>query len=219
MATKLEVGILNSISMSYLNQYLGAPANKTRSFSGNEQQPINFSINQIFFSQANSTTPASLTLDTLTLNGKTFGIYTETNRLFLHSSTFTSNLLPAFVGYFGFGTSGFLNPKNRGCPIRIGITPSANISINTIFDGAFSSVTAPAGSTTYIIRQCDGIMMTSQHSNRVTVNLQASPCLEGTTAGLGIHTINITFPEQNIGSDDIRPPIDGPPIVDEEIPR
>ena len=214
MAKKLQVGNLYPLSMSYLNQYLGAPASKTRSFSGTEQQPINFSINQIFFSQPNTTAPATSTLNTLSLNGKTFGIYTETNRLFLHSSTFTSNLLPAFVGYFGFGTSGFLNPKNRGCPIRIGITPSSTVSINTIFDGAFSSVTAPAGSTTYITRQCDGIQIFSHQTNRVTVNLQASPSLEGTTAGLGIHTINITFPEQD-GESDIRPPIDGPPIVDE----
>ena len=214
MATTLQVGNLNPISMSYLNQYLGAPASKTRSFSGIEQQPINFSINQIFFSQANSTTPASLTLDALKLNGKTFGIYTETNRLYLHTSTFTSGLLPAFIGYFGFGTSGFLNPKNRGCPIRMGITPSANVNIYTIFDGALTTAFAPAGSTTYITRQCDAIQITCQQTNRTTVTLQASPSLEGSQGGLGIHTINITFPEQD-GESDIRPPIDGPPIVDE----
>ena len=95
--------------------------------SGVEQQAVNFSINQIFNSAANTTVPLSNTLNALSLNGKTFGIYTSSARTIIHSSSFRSDLLPVFIGYFGFGTSGILNSTNRGCPIRIGITSNGNI--------------------------------------------------------------------------------------------
>ena len=78
----------------------------------------------------------------------------------------------------------------------MGITPSANVNIYTIFDGALTTAFAPAGSTTYITRQCEAIQ---KHVNKLIELklLYKSPSLEG-SQGPSIHTINITFPEQDI---------------------
>ena len=211
MATPIKVGNNFPLTMSYLNQYIGAPFNKTRSLSGVEQQAVNFSINQIFNSPANTTVPLSNTLNALSLNGKTFGMYTSSARTIIHSSSFRTDLLPVFIGYFGFGTSGILNSTNRGCPIRIGITSNGSIDAATLRGTTWTSFTTNSiNSTTYDIRTCEAIRIICNDRDRVSVTLQAAPSLEGSVPGLGIHTINIDFPEEE-GSDIIGPPIKDPP--------
>ena len=210
MATPIKVGTNFPLTMSYLNQYLGAPSNKTRSYSGVEQQPVNFSINQIFNSRVNTTVPLIGTFSASSLNGKTFGMYTSSSRNFIHGSSFSGDLIPAFTGYFGFGTSGILNSTNRGCPIRIGITSNGRIIARTLKGSTWSNFTTNQfNQTTYDIDEFDAISIFSNDIGRVSVTLQASPSLEGSVAGLGIHTINIVFPQ------DDRSDIIGPPIKDE----
>ena len=113
------------ITISDLNDYFGCSSTTTRSISGIGSAP-NFSVNQIFNSNYNSTTPASNNMQLISLRYyKTFGIFTSTSR-----NSLVSNLTtvpgPVWYGYFGFGgtstgTSGILNPSNRGFPMSIRI--------------------------------------------------------------------------------------------------
>ena len=209
MATPITVGNNYPLTISYLNQYIGANSKRTRSYGGIETNPVNFSINQIFNSKANTTVPLIGTFSASSLNGKTFGMYSSSARTIIYGSSFTSDLLPAFIGYFGFGTSGILNSTNRGCPIRIGITSNGRVDAATLKGSTWTSFTTNQfNQTTTDIRECEAIRIFSNDLGRVNLTLQASPCFEGTSGGLGIHTINITFPE------DDRSDIIGPPIKD-----
>ena len=211
MATPINVGINNPLTISYLNQYIGAPSNKTRSYSGVETKPVNFSINQIFNSFPNSTTPP-FSFSASSLNGKTFGMYTASSRSIIYGSSYTNNLLPGFVGYFGFGTSGILNSTNRGCPIRIGITGNGRIDAATLRGSTWTTFTTNQfNQTTYDVGEFEAIRIFSNDTSRINVTLQASPCFEGSSGGLGIHTINMIFPEDE-RSDIIGPPIKDPPL-------
>lgn len=222
------------LSCSYLNKYLGADENKQLQFTGVQSAP-QFSLNQIFFSTAGSNppTPPISVFSLNTLIGKTFGIYTDSQRNTLHGGTYTNEselndlnftpTIPVFIGYFGFGiplagTSGVLNPVNTGFPLHIKIETidysDVAVSIKTGSGFSWEIVNLSAQVTTFITTTADAIRIIggfrSINNRDTVVILTVSPCLKGSgDPGLGSHRIVCTFT-----ADEIRPPIDPPPIVD-----
>ena len=193
-----------SISLLQLNNYFGATSTSTRMLSGTGSAP-NFSVNQIFNSAPGTTTPLNSNLQMISLRYyKTFGIYTSTVRNALVSNT---SVIPGpfWVGYFGFGgtstgTSGILNPRNQGFPIKMRIRVTSG-SYNDIFceystdqnDFRWTRLTMRDNDETFILNAV-GLRITGfALFNDVTVEVTASPCLNGVTTGSGSHTTRLTW--------------------------
>ena len=193
-----------SISISTLNGYFGAASTATRMLSGIGSTP-NFSVNQIFNSAPGTTVPTSNNFQLISLRYyKTFGIYTSTVRNALVSNT---SVIPGpfWVGYFGFGgtstgTSGILNPRNQGFPIKMRIRVTSG-SYNDIFceystdqnDFRWTRLTMRDNDETFILNAV-GLRITGfALFNDVTVEVTASPCLNGVTTGSGSHTTRLTW--------------------------
>ena len=208
-----------AISINSMNEYLGANNTAFRPLSGVYSSP-NFSLNQIFFSEENTDppTPASNNFTLSSLRGKTFGIYKFPFRTTLHGETYGNTLLdpnelqpvsPMFTGYFGFGTSGILNPLNRGFPIEIYINSlmwgDLQVSVKKDDTYIWQTINLTSRTTTFIRSDIDAIRITSNARGESLVTLRASPALNN-TGGIGSHTIMITLSEDGR----IRDPIDGP---------
>jgi hypothetical protein len=223
------------LSCSYLNKYLGANDGNQLQFGGVLSAP-QFSLNQIFFSTAasNPPTPPISVFSLNTLIGKTFGIYTDSLRNTLHGGTYTNEselndlnfipIIPVFIGYFGFGTplagtSGVLNPVNTGFPLHIKIETidytDVAVSIKTGSGFSWEIVNLDRPTYEFVTTTADAIRIIggfrSINNRDTVVILTVSPFLKGSGVytGIGSHRIVCTFT-----SDDIRPPIDPPPIVD-----
>ena len=230
------------LSCSYLNKYLGADENKQLQFTGVVPVPQSSlelwqpSLNQIFFSTTgtNPPTPPISVFSLDTLKDKTFGIYTDSLRNTLHGSTFTNEnegngleftpTLPVFIGYFGFGTplagtSGMLNPLNTGFPLHIKMETidftDVAVSIKTGSGFSWEIVNLDANPYEFVSTTADAIRIIggfrSINNRDTVVTLTVSPFLKktGVYTGIGSHRIVCTFT-----AEEIRPPIDPPPIVD-----
>jgi len=205
-----------SISISTLNSYFGAASTATRMLSGIGSTP-NFSVNQIFNSAPGTVVPASNNFQLISLRYyKTFGIYTSTTRNALVSNI---SLMPGpfWIGYFGFGgtstgTSGILNPRNQGFPIKMRIRVTSG-SYNDIFaeystdqsDFRWNRLTLRDSDETFILNAV-GLRITGFGLfNDVIVEVTASPCLNGVTTGTGSHTTRLIWEaEENSEGSDIR---------------
>ena len=217
---------------SELNRYLGAEAPFTRQlyFNGTFGAP-NFSLNQIFFSNVGTADPPA-TFSMSSLKGKRFGIYQNPQRSLLHTGTYTTQgdfALPIFIGYFGFGASGVLNPVNRGFPLAVSISASSDVIVSMKTGDGFtwSDVTLVGGQAELITVQGDAIRIFGEGGRRLgpsrdtTVKLSVAPCLaqklglSPVEALRGAHTIDITFKAHEESDDDpfddpFDDPIDGP---------
>lgn len=204
-----------ALSINSLNEYLGANNTAFRPLSGVYSYP-NFSLNQIFFSEADTDppTPPSNNFTLSSLRGKTFGIYTFADRTTLYGETYGNlepgelqPLIPMFIGYLGFGTSGILNPVNKGFPIEIYIDSLnwGDLQVSIKKDETFIWETINLGSriTRFVRSDIDAIRIVSQARGDTILTLRASPALNN-SAGIGSHTIIITLSEGDI----IKPPID-----------
>ena len=220
------------LSASELNRYLGAAAPYTSqlSFNGVGSAP-NYSLNQIFFSSVGTETPPT-SFSVGNLRGKRFAIYQNANRNTLHGGTYITEgdfALPIFIGYFGFGTSGILNPYNRGMPLAISIKSSGDIVVAAKAGDGFTWNEIPVlggqaiiTSTTYDAIRILGGGGRFEPSGDTNVTLSVAPSLSGSaplvldsrgdpTGALdirGAHTINITFK----GGDIRNPPFDEGPL-------
>ena len=107
-------------------------------------------------------------------------------------------LVPTFVGYFGFGTSGILNPVNLGFPIEIYINSlmwsSLTVSVKKDASFIWETVNLNSRITTFIRDDIDAIRITSNARGDTLVTLRASPALNN-SAGIGSHSIMITLSE------------------------
>ena len=221
------ISTLGDLNANNLNQYLGADPAKQLRYSGAYGAP-NFSLNQIFFSNANSGNPpqpASNTFRIDSLLGKTFGIYKNTYRTEIYGNSYSNTeefgeqdlvpLIPVFLGYFGFGSSGILNPYNTGFPLRITIESldwaTLAVAVKTGSGLNYETINLSGTTTTFISTTADAIRIIGglRRVQNTVVNLTVAPCLRGTgNGGTGFHKIIITLSS----GDDIRPPIDPPPI-------
>ncbi len=223
------------LSASELNRYLGASVGNQLRFTGVYGGP-NFSLNQIFFSEPSSDPPEpQISVFSLgSLRGLTFGIYQNPQRTLLHSNTYTNEagqnddpfpvpLLPVFIGYFGFGTSGVLNPSNKGFPLVITIESLnwQNISVSIKNGNGFTWVNITlTGSVTMVqTTTADGIRILSNNDREdALVDLTVAPNLrQSGSGGIGRHEISITLVA---GSGFKDPPIDdggGDGIIDDGI--
>jgi len=199
------------ITISDLNDYFGCSSTTTRSISGTGSAP-NFSVNQIFNSSYNTTTPPNSNMQLISLRYyKTFGIFTNTSRNSLVNN-YTTVPGPVWYGYFGFGgtstgTSGILNPSNRGFPmsIRIRVISGSRFDLyveyiedQTTFQ--WSSQTLTSNDTSFVQEAC-GIRITgSAVFSDIVAEITVAPSLDGTTRGSGSHTVRITFPQQEPSS-------------------
>ena len=214
------------LSIYNLNQYLGADPEKQLHYSGVYGAP-NFSLNQIFFSNSGTNPPqATNNLFSISqLRGKTFGIYTNSFRTVLYNNTYTNAIegktdeldptpsIPIFMGYFGFGDSGILNPLNTGFPLSVTIESlnyqDISVSVKTGDGFSWNTVNLSGVTTTFITTTADAIRIIGGLGNTqdIDVTLTIAPCLKGSgSGGTGRHKIIITLTGQ-----DIRPPIDDPP--------
>jgi len=206
--------LTTQLNANFLNQYLGNDANKQLSYSGVDGAP-NFSLNQIFFSSANTNNPpqpASNKFEISSLIGKTFGIYRDTNRATLYGSAYSIEddlllnendlvpLVPVFLGYFGFGNSGILSPFNKGFPLLITIESDdwSSISVALKTGNGFNYEAVPlSGSThTFVSTTGDAIRILGglRLAREIVVNLTVAPCLRGSgVGGTGFHKIQITL--------------------------
>ena len=217
------------LSISSLNQYLGADPDRQLYYSGVYGAP-NFSLNQIFFSGSgtNPPQPTSNEFQISQLRGKTFGIYNDSFRNNIYNDTFTNDsgvegktaednplipTIPIFIGYFGFGDSGILNPINTGFPLSITIESlqwsDITVSVKTGDGFSWDIITLNGVTTTFVTTTADAIRIIGgfREAGDTVLTLTVAPCLKGSgTGGLGRHRIGIT-----LVAEDIRPPIDDPP--------
>lgn len=219
------------ISAAAMNSYLGASVGNQLHFTGVYGAP-NFSLNQIFFSEPSTDPPEpQITVFGLgSLRGLAFGIYQNPQRTLLHGNIYSNDntnddndedpfpvpLLPIFIGYFGFGTSGVLNPSNKGFPLVITIESLSyqNITVSIKNGDGFlwDNISLNGPLTMIQTSTADGIRILS-NSNRedVIVDLTVAPNLKQSgSGGVGRHEINIRL----LPNDLKLPPIDGPPIDD-----
>lgn len=93
-----------------------------------------WSLNQIVFSNTNSTTPSSNTRSIADYRGAKFAMFSNSSRTSAHGSTYSNTSGGSFTCYFGihnrYGTnSGMLYSYNRGFPITLHFqTISGNLS-------------------------------------------------------------------------------------------
>ena len=221
--------IPGQLSISSINSYLGAPATSERKLSTEESSAPNWSLAQIFNSEYGSTNIPNVGNPSLPrfrmsdLYSRTFGIYMNADRTMLHGSAYQSGMLPAFIGYLGFGTSGMFNPINRGFPVKVIIDlfqgDSREIDVAYQTTDQFSWIAVPLGfGPTSFVAPVTAIRMLGSSLSETIINLTVYPCLDGSTSGTGRHRMTITMP-----GEDIRPPIDedppGDPPGDEIIDR
>ena len=216
------------ISTAAMNNYLGAPSGNELHFTGVYGAP-NFSLNQIFFSEPSSDPPEpQITVFSLgSLRGLTFGIYQNPQRTLLHGGSYTNDtgtndddfpvpLLPIFIGYFGFGTSGVLNPSNKGFPLVITINSlnylSLTVSIKNGDGFTWDNITLTGTVTMIQTTTADGIRILSNNIREdVIVDLTVAPNLKQSgSGGIGKHEIRLTL----VAGDIKDPPIEDPPIDD-----
>jgi len=218
------------LSTASLNTYLGGNLGNQLRFTGVYGGP-NFSLNQIFFSQESSDPPTPIlnvfSLDSL--RGKTFGIYQNPQRNLLHTDSYSTDvvpdpndpfpvpLLPIFIGYFGFGTSGVLNPSNKGFPLAITIESlnyqSITVSIKNGNGFTWDNVNLTGVVTVIQSTTADAIRILSNNIREDAVlTLTVAPNLiQMGSGGLGRHRMDITLAE---GSNLKDPPLDEPPLDD-----
>ena len=209
--------IPGQLSISSINSYLGAPATSERKLSTEASSAPNWSLAQIFNSEYGSTTIPNVGNPSLPrfrmsdLYARTFGIYMNTDRTMLHGNTYQSGMLPAFIGYLGFGTSGMFNPINRGFPVKViidlfqGDSREIDVAYNTTDQLNWIAVPLGSGPTSFVA-PVTAIRMLGNSLSESIINLTVYPCLDGSTSGTGRHRITITMP-----GEDIRPPIDEDP--------
>ena len=228
------------LSASELNRYLGASLTNQLHFVGTYGTP-NFSLNQIFFATAGSNPPSSPAIPAFNLSalrGKRFALYTSEQRTLYHTSTWIQELefsLPVFMGYFGFGQSGILNPANRGFPIAVSVKSLGDISITLKTGEGFTWTEQPffGGEATFITTTGDAIRIFADGGriapgelNVTTVNLSVAPCLSQTLPSSGevsdlrgAHTMTLNFVHSDRTIDDgrdeindggLNDPLDGP---------
>jgi len=199
------------ITISYLNDYFGCSSTTTRAISGIGSAP-NFSVNQIFNSTYNTATPPNSNMQLISLRYyKTFGIFTNYNR-----NSLVSNLTtvpgPVWYGYLGFGgtstgTSGILNPSNRGFPmsIRIRIISGSRYDLYVEYTEnqstfQWSSQTLTSNDTSFVQEACAIRITGTSIFSDVVAEITVAPSLDGTTRGTGSHTVRITFPSEEPSS-------------------
>jgi hypothetical protein len=202
-----------SISITQLNNYFGASSTSTRMISGTGSAP-NFSVNQIFNSAPGTTTPLNSNFQMISLRYyKTFGIYTNSSRNALVSD---SSVIPGpfWVGYFGFGgtssgTSGILNPRNQGFPIKIRLNMVAGTALDLYVEytedqNAFrwTQLSMRSNDETFVLNAVGLRISSSPFFGSVIVDVTASPCLNGVSTGTGSHTTRLTFRAEEQSSND-----------------
>ncbi len=193
-----------SISITQLNNYFGATSTSTRMLSGTGSAP-NFSVNQIFNSTPGTTTPSSTNFQLISLRYyKTFGIYTNTSRNALVSN---NSIIPGpfWIGYFGFGgtssgTSGILNPRNQGFPIKIRIRVTSGSYSDlyveyTTDQNSFrwTQLSMRDNDETFVLNAVGLRISAFVIFGNISVDVTASPCLNGVSTGTGSHTTRLTF--------------------------
>ena len=209
--------IPGQLSISSINSYLGAPATSERKLSTEESSAPNWSLAQIFNSEYDSTiipnvgNPSLPRFRMSDLYARTFGIYMNADRTMLYGSTYQSGMLPAFIGYLGFGTSGMFNPVNQGFPVKVIIDilqgDHREIDASYMTDNELSYTSIPLGvGPTSFVAPVGAIRILGSSLSESIINLTVYPCLDGSTSGTGRHRITITMP-----GEDIRPPIDEDP--------
>jgi len=202
----------SSLSMAYLNSYIGCASTTTRQLSGEDQYPA-WTIAQIFNSEYDSTTaplvgtPALPSQSIASLAGRTFGIYQNISRLNLYASTFATSSLPVFIGYLGFGASGMFTPANKGFPVKIVFEVvfgnPAFITVEYVEEDPFTWFNLPvsSGVNTYIVNAAH-LRIRSDSLIPSQIDLTVYPCLDGSTSGTGYHNLVIDMPSEG----DIDPP-------------
>ena len=210
--------IPDQLSISSINSYLGAPATSERKLSTEASSAPNWSLAQIFNSELNSTNIPNVGNPSLPrfrmsdLYSRTFGIYMNRDRTMLYGSTYHSGLLPAFIGYLGFGTSGMFNPVNQGFPVKViidifqGEHREIDVSYMTNNELSYTSISLNQFGPTSFVAPVGAIRILGSSLTESIINLTVYPCLDGSTSGTGRHRIAITMP-----GEDIRPPIDEDP--------
>jgi len=210
-----------TISMQTLNNYLGANSTTQLSLSGvgsgATYPSVNtYSLNQIFYSPAGGDIPLSTLTTMAGLHGKTFGIFSNSNRTLMHMGHWSDPLAGSFVGYFGFGSSnngisGILNPVNLG--FNIGITVAvifgANFDINLSFEvytssGFWQSILMKSTTTT-IYGNYSAMRLTAQPGSDFQLVVQVWPSKEGLPTSDGLHTMSLELAQEGGGD-----PGDGP---------
>ena len=193
-----------SISISQLNNYFGASSTATRPLSGIGSSP-NFSVNQIFNSRQGTTSPLTNNFQMISLRYyKTFGIYTSPLRNALVSNT-SAIVGPFWVGYFGFGgtssgTSGILYPSNQGFPIKIRIRVTSGSSNDLFVEWTgdqnsfrWTRLSIRDNDETFILNAVGLRISAFVMFGMTTVEVTASPCLNGVSTGTGSHTTRLIF--------------------------
>ena len=225
------------LSASELNRYLGASETSELKYVGTYVKDTGFSLNQIFFATAGSNPPSSPAIPAFNLSalrGKRFALYTSEQRTLYHTNTWIQeprSELPIFMGWFGFGASGMLNPANRGFPIAVSVKSLGDISITVKTGEGFTWSEEPffGGESTFITTTGDAIRIFANGGGRLapgqlnttTVNLSVAPCLSETLPSSGevsdlrgAHTMTLTFVHNDRIIDDGRDEINDPPPID-----
>ena len=212
LPTLVELSGSSSLSMAYLNSYIGCASTTTRQLSGEDQYPA-WTIAQIFNSEYDSTTvplvgtPSLPSQSIADLAGRTFGIYQDASRLNLYASTFATSSLPVFIGYLGFGPSGMFSPANKGFPVKIVFEvvfgDAAFITAEYVEEDPFTWRNLPVnpGVNTYIVNAAH-LRLRSDSLTPSQIDLTVYPCLDGSTSGTGYHNLVIDMPAEG----DIDPP-------------
>jgi hypothetical protein len=225
------------LSASELNRYLGASVTNELKFVGTYVKDDGFSLNQIFFATSGSNPPSAPAIPAFSLSalrGKRFALYTSEQRTLYHTNSWIQERefdLPIFMGWFGFGDSGMLNPANRGFPIAVSVKSQGDISITVKTGEGFTWTEQPffGGEATFITTTGDAIRIFADGGrlaigelNTTTVNLSVAPCLSQTLPSSGevsdlrgAHTMTLTFVHSDRIIDDGRGEINDPPPIDD----
>lgn len=202
MAGNTPIPSTGSLSLSYLNQYLGANFNSQRMLSGLGSGQ-SMSLAQIFNSSTNTTNPATFTQQLNSLRGKTYGIYTNSMRTNLYGA-FHEDPFGLWQGYFGFGQSGVLSTTNRGITLRhiLQIDQGAPFEYSVQFynaSGQWVGIPLSSASTTITSSAYSAITVSYNSNFEGSLTLTSAPCMNGTTIGLGSHNLVLYFPPQGGG--------------------
>ncbi len=188
-----------AISMLTLGNYLGMARDIKLSGS---HTPL--SMNQIFFSKVNTTTPVSNTVSMNSFYGRTFSAYTNSTRTNQVVLPLSNRIDGDITIYLGIGTpkagqSGSLYQYNRGMPVKIRIEPIfGDLSELDCFVKTGTSSWSTA--LFYGFQLKDPMLYEKTdlfHELRFTTNrdtisrfiLTLIPSLDGVTEGSGIHRI------------------------------
>ena len=209
--------IPGELSISSINSYLGAPSTSERKLSTEESSAPNWSLAQIFNSEYDSTiipnvgNPSLPRFRMSDLYSRTFGIYQGAARTILYGDTWETGMLPIWVGYLGFGTSGMFNPINQGFPVKViidilqGDHREIDASYMTNNELSYTSIPLGSGPTSFVA-PVGAIRILGSSLTESIINLTVYPSLDGSSSGTGRHRINIRMP-----TGDIKPPIDEDP--------